>query len=163
MQTSRWYKLGTAIVLAALCAACAVFASDQDSSGRESVATPTLSFSEIENMARLELPECAGNLHVYYLSDGIDDFILLRFTLPPSDLEQFLLSSGYPQELQDYEWPMLSTIDEIPWWPKMEDYQAVEDVFFSGYQINEPGYARKILVEKTNPGLFIIFLEHFEI
>lgn len=127
-------------------------------------ALPTLTMEEIERMARIKIPDSAQDIQVYYVTGGMDDLILVKFTLPATELDAFLKSAGYPTELTDHGWPRFVPSDHVPWWPKREEYFDNPEKSFAGAEVQEMeiGFVRKILVDQTDLELFIIYLQHFE-
>jgi hypothetical protein len=81
---------------------------------------------------------------------------LVKFELPPSDLDAFTKSVGYTNQIQnnDFSLSITDPPDKAPWW----DPQTVK--IFAGGHIYTSSFAKMILIDKTNPNSYIIYLEH---
>jgi hypothetical protein len=109
----------------------------------------------IESYARIKLPNSATNIHSYSTS-GKDLLILVKFELPPSDLDAFTKSIGYTNQIQVNQLSLerADPFDKAPWW----DPRAAK--IFAGGMIDSGSFAKMILIDKTNPNSYIIYLEH---
>jgi hypothetical protein len=119
--------------------------------------TETTDRKTIEAYARVKIPASATDLQASLLTGWLDDSASVKFKLPISDLDPFLKSAGYIEPLEDNFSPIGRTNSkEISWW-KPGDAKA-----FAGTEVMEAGFTKKIMVDKTNPQLLIIYLNHFE-
>ncbi len=110
----------------------------------------------IEQYARIMLPASATDIHSYTES-GIDRIIYVRFTLPASDLDQFLRDSGYTEPLRNNYNPIpVWTKEEFDWW------HADQAQSFRDGKASEPSFWKNIFVDTSDPQTYIVYLEHFE-
>ncbi len=111
----------------------------------------------IEQYARIKLPANATDIYSYTES-GIDRIIYVRFTLPASDLDQFLRDSGYTEPLRNNYDPVVTRPQKrLDWW------HADQAQSFRGSSIGEPSFAKNIFVDTSDPQTYIVYLEHFEL
>jgi len=116
----------------------------------------TLDQATIEQYARIKLPASATDIHSYTES-GMDRIIYVRFTLPASDLEQFLRDSGYSE-------PLRNNYNPISAWPKkrFDWWHADQAQSFRGGEVSEPSFWKNIFVDTSDPQTYIVYLKHFE-
>jgi hypothetical protein len=120
--------------------------------------TETTDKAKIEAYARIKLPANATEIQASVLDGFQDDAILLKFKLPANDLEAFLQSAGYKEPLEDNFSPIgLQNSKELKWWTP-----GAAKVF-AGAEVVEPGFAKKIMVDKSDPKVFIVYLSHFQL
>ena len=129
--------------------------------------TPTI--EDVEKYGRVQIPESAENVKFYVDWGGIDVLVAVRFEISPENLSEFLSDAGYEEPLQRIEWITwvpgytLGLDNIIPDWPSDEVWKAAikdETKVLFGADVDEPGFSRQILVDKTNAELFIIYLVH---
>ncbi len=111
----------------------------------------------IEQYARIKLPASATDIHSYTVS-GIDRAILVRFTLPSTDLSEFLRDAGYVETLRAGYNPISS-------WPreKLEWWKSDQTNEFRGGSVMEPSFWKNIFVDTSDQQTYIVYLEHFEL
>ncbi len=111
----------------------------------------------IEQYARIKLPASATDIHSYTES-GMDRIILVRFTLPATDLSQFLRDAGYTEPLRNNYNPLSAWNGyDLPW------LQPESAANFAGGIASELSFAKRIFVDTSDPQTYIVYLEHFEL
>jgi hypothetical protein len=130
--------------------------------------------AEIEKYGRLTMPATAQNVEFYLEPGGIDAFVALKFEIPADEFFLFLEQAGYTEPLEravrlrDIR-GLLYPLDEwnlIRSWPTREEWeQLLQDstkiLMFA--KRHEPGFSRNVVVDQTNPELYIVYLVHHEL
>jgi len=117
----------------------------------------TIDRTTIEDYARIKLPQTATNIHAH-TERGIDSLILLKFSLPPADMPQFLAKSGFQSGLKDGYNPLQwKEPDQTnPWWTPQNA------TVFAGIASGQSGqFIRHIFVAQTNPTSYIVYVEAY--
>jgi len=129
--------------------------------------TPTLtdpvqlSITEIEKIGRIKIPSSALDVQTYAVTGWMDDLVLIRFNLPPSDLNSFLENHGFKELKQGY-WSIQNAPSSVAWWPKKENYSINPMPVFSGSSLNTPGFSQNILIDMSLEDIYTIYLQCFE-
>lgn len=115
------------------------------------------STAEIEAIARINIPERARNIHAQ--SGGFQDrYIHVRFDIDPADLESFLGATRYTpivSEGQDIPFQQSIEPDESWWQPRLAK------TFLSGSGFVD-GINQAVLVDTSNPDVYIVYVATFE-
>lgn len=113
--------------------------------------------AEIESLARIDIPASASNIHAQ--AGGFQDrYIHVRFDLPPADLNSFLGATRYT--------PAVSQSTDIPFQQSLEPNQnwwqpAMAKSFLAGAGFVD-GISQSVLIDTTNPELYIVYVQTFE-
>ena len=118
-------------------------------------ATPDPLRAKVEALARIKLPESARDLHAEFMNEAKRTTVV-KFSIPASDLTLTLRQAGYTDPLSDGNAVLLPHKD-LDWW------QPRSAKVIAGNVQGEPGFMRRIGVDKTNPDVFIVYLEHLEL
>lgn len=124
--------------------------------------------AEIEAIARLHIPASAAGVDSYLIRGGMDSYVALKFSLPAEDLESFLNGAGYLETLKplDAVSPNFGDLQQkMQGWPSWEQWQEMlndESIKLLGLDMTEPGFSRQIIVDQSDPALYVIYLVHFE-
>lgn len=126
----------------------------------------TYTIEDIEALARIQIPDSVANLESYVDPGGIDHLIALRIDLPADELDSFLEGAGYAKPLEPISFvPSLfgQMGSYMTNWPTIETWDSMmqekADQLFSLQKI-EPGFARNIIVDKSDPERYVIYLIH---
>lgn len=118
-----------------------------------------LSRSEIENYSFVKLPAAASALESYLVA-GIDKRIWVKFQLPPADLPAFLSSAEFTQPLKEQSNPFPVSEPLLPkdtqWW------QPGTAKIYAGATLKTERFGKSILVDKTNPVSYVVYLSRAE-
>ena len=118
-------------------------------------ATPDPLRAKVESLARIKLPESAQDLHAEFLSVAKRTTVV-KFSIPATDLALTLRQAGYTDPLTEGNATLLPH-KELAWW------QPRAAKVIAGNVQGEPGFMRRIGVDKTDPKTYIVYLEHLEL
>ncbi len=118
-------------------------------------ATPDPLRAQVESSARIKLPESARNLHAEFLTE-VKRTAIVKFSIPAADLALTLRQAGYTEPLTEGNATLLPH-KELDWW------QPRAAKIIAGNVQGEPGFMRRVGVDKTDPNTYIIYLEHLEL
>ncbi|MFO3797775.1 MAG: hypothetical protein ACK8QZ_10935 [Anaerolineales bacterium] len=120
-------------------------------------ATPKqYSVEEVEKIARIEIPAAASEIQVYAVTGWMDDAALIKFALPPTELKPFLEKYGFHNLERGY-WSIQDF--GISWWPTEG---AIANYIGETLNFPELGYTQSILIDITNPNLYVVYFQYFE-
>ncbi len=118
-------------------------------------ATPDPLRAQVESLARIKLPESAHDLHAEFLTD-VKRTTVVKFSIPAADLAVTLRQAGYTDSLSEGNATLLPH-KNLAWW------QPRTAKVIAGNVQGEPGFMRRIGVDKTDPKTYIVYLEHLEL
>lgn len=122
-------------------------------------ATPKqYSVEEVEKIARIEIPDAASEIQVDADTGWMDDAAWIKFALPPNELEFFLENYGF--QLEEGYWSIQNT--GLSWWPEWSPPSGPSIAKYMGGKRHFPGYSQSILVDVTNPDLYIVYFQCIE-
>ena len=121
-------------------------------------ATPDPLWIKGESFARLTLPTPASDLHGEFMANG-NHTTGVKFSIPASDLALMLQQAGYVNGiggLKDGS-SSLQAHKDLSWW------QLRQASAYAGDVATEPGFVRRIVVDKSDPKQYVIYLAHLEV
>lgn len=117
---------------------------------------PTRYVTDVEGLERdidVQLPESASDVHNVGYAYWQSRIIGVRFQIPPHELDGFLTNLGFTGQLQKglypFDSPELASED---WWTPRE----AEDYY--GASFTQPETFYDLLIDKTNPSQFVVYL-----
>lgn len=113
--------------------------------------------AEIASIARISIPASASNIHAH--AAGFQDrYIYVRFDLPPADLNSFLGVTRYtPAVSESSAIPFQESIEpDETWWKPRSATR-----FLSGTNFVD-GISQSVLIDISNPELYIVYVSTFE-
>jgi len=133
------------------------------------VLPPPYSITDIETLARIEIPSSATDVQSYVDLGGMDSFVALRFLLPAAEMEDFLSDVGCTESLEPVAY--VSTLfygldDKISGWPSRGQWKSIladKSHVLMGCEQSAPGFSRKIIVDQSQTDIYTIYLIHFEL
>lgn len=149
---------GTAIIILSLAmlTACRMFGVKEISSMSP---TPQYTIEDAERIARIKIPADAYEVQVYTVTGWMDDLALIRFKLPPDRLQPFLEEIGF-QHLEKGKWTLQDFYPNPEWWPQQSQ---LPNSSYLGGERDFPGYAQSILVDISNPDVYTVYFQCFEV
>lgn len=121
-------------------------------------ATPDPLWIKVESFARITLPTSASDLHAEFMANG-NNTTVVKFSIPANDLALTLQQAGYVNGiggLKDGS-SSLQAHKDLPWW------QLRQASAYAGDVATEPGFVRRVVVDKSDPNRYVIYLEHLEV
>ena len=142
--------------------------------------TESLSPQQIESVGGFRFPPGAAGIQSRYVS-WLDSSLNVRFTLPPAEIDELLDSTQISRPLSQTQipWSISQTAEEMSWWTpgapaRFEAGGSARDGFgtgsaagshddsdsdsSSGPGTTQPALRQFILIDKTNPQRYTIWL-----
>jgi hypothetical protein len=115
-----------------------------------------LTTQQIEGIGRIKLPPSAAGVHAR--AGGFQDrYIHIRFDITPADLEPFMKGTRYTPSIGPAKAiPFQSIAPDAPWWRPQDAQRYQAGVNFVD------GISQTVLVDMTNPGRYIVYVQTFE-
>jgi hypothetical protein len=123
-------------------------------------ATPQYSIEDAERIARIKIPAEAYEIQVYTVTGWMDDAALIKFKLPSNKLQPFLDEYGF--QVEKGYWPFQDG-PSVEWWPNRKEDGEPPISNYLGGELDFPGYVQKIVVDISNPDVYTVYLECFEV
>ena len=124
-------------------------------------ATPQYSIEDAERIARIKIPAEAYEIQVYTVTGWMDDAALIKFKLPSNKLQPFLDEYGF--QVEKGYWPFQDG-PSVEWWPNRKGDGEPPISNYLGGELDFPGYyVQKIVVDISNPDVYTVYLECFEV
>lgn len=122
-------------------------------------ATPKqYSVEEVEKIARIEIPDAASEIQVDADTGWMDDAAWIKFALSPDEMKPFIEKYGF--QLEEGYWSIQNT--GLIWWPDWSPPSKPPIAKYMGAKRHFTGYSQSILVDVTNPDLYVVYFQCIE-
>ena len=111
--------------------------------------------AEVEAFIGAPLPSSATNVQGEWQL-GIDDLLMLKFTMPETDIEPFLRELGFDLPLRNLYRPFFDSGEYGDWW------RTDQLTKFQGGAINLPDKTYELIVDTSSPDKVTLYLMVYE-